>query len=300
MLTVGVIGANGQLGRYVMRSFAGSNAFDPVPFVKQELDVTSPKSIEKALSNRHLDILVNTSAYHGPQAEIALNETFAVNTLGPKYLAEFCGQHAIDFAHISTDFVFGGDLDRPYVETDCPEPVNAYGTSKLAGELFTKSAMAHCYIVRVAGLYGVGGCRAKNHSNFVETILKKAKSGGHIGVVDDQIVSTTYALDAAQSLLQLVQSKEYGTYHMTNSGFCSWYQLARHICSLAQIDADLQPIKAESMGSAVRRPMYSVLDNYNLRTIGLPDLRPWQEAIEAYMTERIASFALEKEWCVIV
>jgi dTDP-4-dehydrorhamnose reductase len=287
-LDVGVIGANGQLGRYIMRVFGNSDAVDAFPLTRKELDVTIPDAIQQALSGRRLDVLINTSAAHGRDTEMALGNTFAVNTLGPKYLALYCQERGVDLAHISTDYVFRGDIKRPYVETDCAEPVNAYGISKLAGEFMIKATTARYYIVRVSGLYGVGGCRAKNNSNFVEMMLAKATEGGPIRVVDDQFVTPTYVLDIAGSLLQLIQTRKYGVYHMTNAGACSWYEFTKEIFRLAKVDVDVQPIQTEQSGAVVTRPMYSVLDNCNLRAIGLPDLRPWQEALAAYMAERQA------------
>jgi len=288
MLKVAVIGANGQLGRYIMRIFQNSSLVEVVPFTRQDLDVAQPKSIQCALSGQPFEILINTSAAHGRDVETALEKTFAVNTIGPKYLAEYCDAKSIDLVHFSTDYVFRGDIQRPYTETDCAEPVNAYGISKLAGELMIRSTMARYYIVRVSGLYGLGGCRAKNNTNFVEMMLDKATKEKMIRVVDDQFVTPTYALDVAESLLQLVQTQKYGVYHMTNAGACSWYEFIREIFRLARVDVEVQQIKTSQSGSVVTRPMYSVLDNCNLRAIGLPDLRPWPEALAAYIAERRA------------
>lgn len=287
-MKVAVVGANGQLGRYIMRVLRNRNLGEAVGFTRQDLDVTRRDSIQRALSGQAFDVLINTSAAHGRDVERALERTFAVNSIGPKYLAEYCEAKSMDLVHISTDYVFRGDAGRPYREADCAEPVNAYGISKLAGELMIKSTMVRYYIARVSGLYGVGGCRAKGDSNFVELMLDKARKEKIIQIVDDQCVTPTYALDVAETLRQLIQTRKYGVYHLTNTGSCSWYEFAQEIFRLTRADVEVQPIKTAQSGSVVTRPMYSVLDNCNLRASGLPDLRSWPEALGAYIKERQA------------
>jgi len=286
MSRIAVIGANGQLGRYLIRVFQESGKNEVVPFTHRGIEVANPKTIEHALSAQTFDLVINTAAAHGQDTEIELEKTFAVNALGPKYLATYCEKARMDLVHFSTDYVFRGNQWRPYTENDCPEPVNAYGISKLAGELFIKSMMSRFYIVRVSALYGIGGCRAKNNSNFVEVILRKASLGETIQVVEDQHVTPTYALDVAETLLALVQTRRYGVYHMTNGGACSWYDFAKEIARLAGMEADFLPIKTAASVSDSKRPMYSVLENRNLRAAGIRDLRPWPEALAAYFKER--------------
>ncbi len=286
MRRVGIIGANGQLGRYLCEAFAGDPGVAVCRFDHAELEVADKEGITRALTRQPVDVLINTSAAHGPAAETDLPHTFAVNALGPAYLAEYCAGHGVDLLHVSTDYVFSGHAKRPYREADRPEPVNGYGVSKLAGELLIRANMANYYVVRVSALFGVGGCRAKHNSNFVEMMLSKAREGKPISVVDDQRVSPTYALDAAEGIKALVQTRRYGTYHMSNTGSCTWYEYAKEIFALSGVSVDLQPIATAAAEVGARRPMHSVLDNERLRSVGLPDLRSWREALDAYLQER--------------
>ena len=221
-----------------------------------------------------------------PTREEKVRESFLVNAVGPRYLAAACAARGVDFVHISTDYVFSGRARRPYVETSRPEPLSIYGISKLAGELAVRHTSERHYVVRVAGLYGVGGCRAKRDTNFVEVILEKASHGEVIKVVRDQVCSPTYALDAARTITQLIATGKYGVYHVTNQGSCSWYDFAREIIRLSGRDADCIPIATDDDASTIRRPRNAALDNRNLRRIGLPEPRHWRDALCAYLEER--------------
>lgn len=286
MLRIAVVGANGQLGRAVVRKFQANGQALVIPLIRSEIDVTRREIVDRALSSLECDVVVNTSAAHGKDAETALEHTFAVNTLGPKYLADHCGRRSIDFVHISTDYVFRGDQRYPYRESDCCQPVKAYGCSKLAGEHLIRSATERWYIVRVSGLYGVGGCRAKGNSNFVDMVLERGQRDKQLAVVDDQWITPTYVVDVAETLLRLIQTRKYDIYHMTNSGACSWYEFACEVVRQARLDAQVNPIKTAASNAPFPRQAYSVLDNYNLRSIGVPDLRSWTAALAAYLEER--------------
>jgi dTDP-4-dehydrorhamnose reductase len=188
---------------------------------------------------------------------------------------------------MSTDYVFGGNKIRstPYAETDTPAPINVYGISKLAGELFVRYILDHYYILRVCGLYGVAGSAGKG-GNFVELMLRLAKEGKAIKVVDDQRLTPTYTVNVAHQIAALIETKQYGLYHATNQGHCTWYEFAAEIFRQCGLSPDLSKAKTGDFGEKATRPAYSVLENKALQAIGLDRMRSWQEALAAYLAER--------------
>ena len=212
---------------------------------------------------------------------------FEVNALGPKYLAENVAQLGGTLLHVSTDYVFPGTDPAPRKETDPVCPINAYGRTKWAGEVFVRALCPKHFIVRTAWLYGLHG------KNFVKTILKKARETGRISVVADQYGSPTYANDLAGALLQLAQTDRYGTYHCTNVGVCSWFELASAAVDIAGISCEKEAITTEEyrrrFPQSARRPMYSALDNTKIAGVLGKTLRPWRDAVEEFID------ALQKE-----
>ena len=164
--------------------------------------------------------------------------------------------------------------------------MNVYGLSKLAGEMAVRLASRRHYIIRVAGLYGIGGCRAKHNTNFVETILAKAARSETLEVVHEQVSSPTYALDAARAIAQLITTGKFGTYHVTNRGSCSWYEFAREILAVSGYDAVCVPIVTSRRPGTSRRPSYTALESRNLRRAGVPQPRGWRDALRDYLSER--------------
>ena len=166
-----------------------------------------------------------------------------------------------------------------------PGPLNVYGTTKLAGEHFVRALAPRSYIARTTGLFGVAGSH-EGRSNFVETMLRLAGQGREIKVVGDQRVSPTYTYDLALALGRLIETHAYGVYHVTNADSCSWFELASTVFELAGLSPNLSSTTAADFGAAARRPAYSVLANGALERAGIPRLRPWREALSAYLGER--------------
>ena len=212
---------------------------------------------------------------------------FEVNALGPKYLAENVTRQEGTLLHVSTDYVFSGTDPTPRKETDPVCPINAYGRTKWAGEVFVRAICPKHFIVRTAWLYGLHG------KNFVKTILKKARETGRISVVADQYGSPTFANDLAEAILQLAQTEQYGTYHCTNAGVCSWFELASAAVDIAGISCKKEAITTEEycrrFPQSARRPMYSALDNTKIAGVLGKPLRPWRDALEEFID------ALQKE-----
>ncbi len=276
-----VFGAAGQLGSDLCSKLPGQ----AIPLTRAELDLTDAAAISRVLGPLRPDVVVNCAAYNFvDRAEEEPEQAFAVNALVPRRLAEVCRELGSILVHFSTDYVFGLDANRqsPYAESDAPGPLSVHGTSKLAGECFVRAIAPRHLVIRTCGLYGRRGSGGKG-TNFVETMLRLAEQGKPLRVVTDQICTPSYAVDVADAVVQLLGTNPHGLYHLTNAGQCSWYEFAETIFALSGVRADLRPITSAEYGSRARRPHYSALRSEHPTT---PSLRPWREALAAYLDER--------------
>lgn len=288
-MRIALIGSNGQLGTDIMSYFKGKGE-DIIGLTQDEIDVCYIDKCEPVILKIKPDLVINTAAFH--KVDLCEDEgeaAFKVNAVGVRNLCEVCLKIDAVLMHFSTDFVFGGDKNRmiPYNEDDCPHPISLYGISKLAGEYIIKYMLKKYYLIRTCGLYGHAGSFGKG-SNFVDLMIELAKKGEKIRVVNDQVLTPTSSKDLAEKLYELIYTKKYGLYHMTNTGQCSWYDFAVEIFKLAGISPDLKPISSEEFAAKAKRPAYSVLDNRNLRAAGIKDMRPWQEALRDYINEKLS------------
>ena len=284
-MRVMLIGTNGQLGSDLVRVLADREL---IPLTHADVEVTDAGQVEAALTHHRPDIVINTAAFHQVDlCEKEVERAFQVNAYAPRLLAMACRDHNVVLVHISTDYVFGGDAFRttPYVETDCPAPINVYGLSKLAGECFIRYLWPRHFIVRTSGLYGLAGSSGKG-GNFVEGRLKQASGGQPIRMVTDQVLTPTYTVDLARAIRRLTETEHYGLYHVTSAGHCSWYEFTAKILELVGLQAELIPQTTTQSGAAARRPAYSVLENAALKAVGLDEMRPWPEALAAYLAAR--------------
>lgn len=279
-----LLGGHGQLSTDISRLWT---RHEVVSLGHQDCDVTDRAMLQDVLQVNRPDVVVNCAAYHrvddceGPGAASAL----AVNVVGAKNVAEACREHDAVCMFLSTDYVFDGLSEHPYSEGHSPSPVSLYGISKAAGEQAVRYVSPRHYIVRSSGLYGVAGSSGKG-GNFVETMIRLAQDRVPIRVVSDQTLGPTSTSDLALALESLISTKAFGTYHATNSGACSWWQFADAIFDLCGLEPDLQPTTSESYGAAALRPQYSVLANDRIQLVGLEQLRPWQDALAAYLIEK--------------
>lgn len=286
-MRLALIGANGQLGYDLMQRLAGQDA---VPLTHADLDIADGDAVERVLDAAACDVVINLAAYHRVddcEAPGNAERAFLVNGLGVRNLARHCARTGRVLVHFSTDYVFDGRAGRPYTEEDAPRPLSVYGASKVAGEHFVQALCERYYLIRTTGLYGVVGSSGKG-GNFVETMISRGRAGAPLRVVDDQVMSPTATADLAGKVLELIATGRYGLYHITNSGWCSWYEFARTIFELDGINADLQPTTSAAFGAAARRPAFSALENRRLVAAGLTPLRPWREALADYLKARAA------------
>lgn len=282
-----LIGANGQLGSDLVPVLEAAGA-EVRPLRHSELDICNPASVSEAVAAFCPDFLINTAAFHKvEECEKNPELSFRVNAIAVCDLARICERHGAVLAHLSTDYVYGGDLGRhiPYEESDPPAPLNVYGVSKAAGELMVPFNTGRYYVLRTSGLYGAAGSSGKG-GNFVETMLRKAGESAPVRVVDDQVLTPTPTLALAEATCELMYARPaYGFYHMTCEGHCSWYEFARTIFDFANVKASLSPVKTSEFPSFVQRPEYSVLSKSKLKAVGIA-LPHWKEGLEHYLAAR--------------
>ena len=278
-----IIGANGQLGSDIVEVFGNENV---IPLTHSDIDITDTDSVNHAFKKFKTNKVINTAALSNvPGCEKNPKKAFEVNALGARNLAIACREVGATLMHISTDYVFDGRKSKPYTENDLPNPLNVYGITKLAGEYFVKAILEKHFIVRTSGLYGTHLCRSKG-GNFVNKMIAMSKKQEEIKVVGDEVLAPTYTRDLVIKIKELIETNAYGTYHITNSGKCSWYEFAQAIFSFLKTNIKLIKISQKGFLPSVKRPKYSVLANEKLKTIGIDSLRPWQEALEDYLREK--------------
>lgn len=279
-----IIGADGQLGTDLCKVIPKE---EQIPLTIKDLDITSYSLTEEMILKYSPEVVINTAAYHRvDDCESADLLAFQVNVFGAKYVAEVCKKINAVLVYLSTDYVFDGTKGSPYLETDAPNPQSAYAISKLAGEQYIKYMLEKYFIVRSSGLYGVAGSLGKGKTNFVENMINKAKNKSELKVVIDEVLTPTYTMDLAGKINELVRTNSFGPYHVTNSGQCSWHEFACKIFELLEMQVAIGEITADQFKTKARRPKYSVLDHAGLKKLGMDDLRPWQEALRAYLIEK--------------
>lgn len=280
-MKVAVIGANGQLGSDLMRVLGE----DAVPLTHEDVDVTDAKSLS-VLEKLRPDMVINTASYvRVDDAEIKAEKAFQVNAVGALNVARMCSRIGAINVYISTAYVFDGAKGNPYVEDDPVSPINVYGVSKHAGELFTSAYSKRYYVIRVASLYGRAGARGKG-GNFVDHMIQRARQGEELRVVDDVVMSPTCTKDVSEMLKKLLElGPEPGVYHMVNEGCCSWYELALEIFSILGWDVEIAPIHSDELSQLARRPEFSALENRRLHALGLR-MRGGREALGEYLIEK--------------
>lgn len=294
-MRVAVLGANGQLGSDICAAFA-TNGAEVLPLTHAEVEIASEKSVRSVLGELSPGLVVNTAAmHHVERCEADPAAAFAVNATGACHLSRYAAQSRCALLHISTDYVFDGARRDPYTEDDPPMPLNVYGISKLAGELFVRTNAPRHFVLRVSGLYGRNPCRAKGGLNFVERMLKLAAERPEIRVVDDEFLTPTSTAEVARQVVVLAATSHYGLYHATAEGSCSWLEFAREIFRIAGGTANLEPARPGEFPVKVPRPKYSVLENRALKVLGLNVFRDWRLGLREYLAERPATAELTGE-----
>jgi dTDP-4-dehydrorhamnose reductase len=284
-MRIAVIGANGQLGVDICAALT-SAGHEVVGLTHADIEILDANSVASIFAARRPEAIVNTAAMHQvDRCEEDPAKAFAINGIGVRNVAQAAATIGAYLLHVSTDYVFDGSKQAPYIETDAPKPLNVYGNTKLAGEYFTLTSGGEAAVLRVSGIYGASPCRAKGGLNFVRLMLKLAAERPEIRVVDDEILSPTYTVDIAQQAAMLVNARRPGLFHGTAQGSCSWYEFARMIFSLTGTKANLQKARPGEFPAKVRRPSYSVLDNAALAAAGIDIMPVWSDGLARYLKQ---------------
>ena len=278
-MKVMVTGAKGMLGSQLCSALAARHEVRGVDI--EDFDITDQAEVRAAVEASHPELVVHCAAWtdvDGCERDPA--RAFLHNARGTWNVADACSGIGAMLVYVSTDFVFDGEKGGPYTEFDHPNPLSVYGASKLAGEDAVRALAPEHYVIRSAWLYGPGG------RNFVDTILAAARQRDELKVVADQFGSPTYTRDLAGAIADLIVSQQvlYGTYHIVNTGVCSWAELAAEALQISGSSARVLPIRASEWPSPTRRPAYSALHSRWLEFQGMPPLRDWKEALASYLT----------------
>ena len=263
-----VFGASGQLGVELCAEL-GRRGYEVRGFERAKIDISNGERVEQALAEFGPSAVFNAAAYN--QVDVAEREpqaAFEANALAVRNLALACRQNDSRLVHFSTDYVFDGMLGRPYAETDLVHPLGAYAVSKLAGELYAQAYLDRPLIVRTSGVFGPAGVRTAR-GNFPELMLRLAREGKPIRVVEDHVASPTYAPLLASRSIEMLESDLDGVFHCGGGQAVSWFDYARLIFDKAGIEADLQPTNEREYRTAARRPKFSALDNERMRKCGV-------------------------------
>lgn len=285
-MKIAVIGASGQLGTDVTAAFL-SHGDDVIGLDHHMIEVASRESVKESLEPVRPEIVVNTAAFHHVEkCEADPAQAFAINAVGARNLAHATRVLGATLIHISTDYVFDGKKEAPYTEQDTPAPLNVYGNTKLSGEFFVRCENPRHFVVRVSAIYGSNPCRAKGGLNFVELMLKLSRGREEIRVVDDEFVSPTPTVEIARQLVALSATSDFGLYHATAEGSCSWFEFARMIFDLTDTKIRLERARPGEFPAKVPRPKYSVLENQALKRKSMNLFTSWEQGLQKYLARR--------------
>jgi dTDP-4-dehydrorhamnose reductase len=272
-----ITGAGGMLGRDLVDA-CRARGHSVLALDEDELDITDTATIDYVLERFRPDAVANCAAYTDVDgAETDEARAMKVNDEGAALLAAGAAQVGAKIVHLSTDYVFDGTKDRPYVESDLPSAISAYGRSKQAGETSVAVANPRHFIVRSSWLFGTGG------RNFVETMLRLGEEQPEVMVVSDQVGCPTYTRHLAQALVELAESEKFGIHHVAGAGHCSWYEFAQEIFDQAGVECRVLSARTEELARPAERPPFSVLGSERRPPAILPD---WREGLRDYLAER--------------
>ena len=272
-----ITGANGQLGRELANQYKDIKGIDLILAKREDLDITNLHNVYSFINENKPDVIINCAAHTAvDKCETEIELAYKINTIGPKNLASAANEIGAEIVQVSTDYVFDGNTDKALTEFDCVNPQTVYGKTKLEGEILVKNHNPKHYIIRTAWLYGDG-------NNFVKTMIKLSQTNKTMKVVNDQKGTPTSTVDLARVIIKLVGDKNYGLFHCTCKGECTWYEFTKEIFRIKGIDTEVSPCSTDEFPRPAKRPEYSVLRNYMLELTTGDITRNWKEAIGEYL-----------------
>jgi dTDP-4-dehydrorhamnose reductase len=279
-----VTGANGQLGQELQRLSSNYPEYRFFFTDVDNLDITRIVNIEDFLGKNQIDIIINCAAYNiVDEAEKEAEKAFLINSIAVRYLAQLAEKNNIFFIHLSTDYVFDGMNNIPYNEFDQPNPLSTYARSKHEGETQVASTLERGMIIRTSWLYSVYG------NNFVKTILKHASQKKLLKVVYDQVGTPTYSADLAEAIMALIphcrEINDVKILHYSNEGVASWYDFAKAIVEISEIDCTIIPVQTSEYPLPAHRPFYSVMDKSRIKKMLNIDIPYWRDSLRECLSK---------------
>jgi dTDP-4-dehydrorhamnose reductase len=269
-----ITGANGQLGLALQRALSGH---DLLTLDHARLDVTDSVAVHKAIVDARPDVVIHAAAWTDTaNCERDPERAMLVNATGARNVAVTSRKAGATMLHVSTNEVFDGEKGAPYDEDDTPQAINAYGRSKLAGEIAVSETLPEHYIVRTSWLYGPG------RASFPEKVLQNAREHGRLRLVTDEVASPTLTGDLAAAIGRLIETREFGIYHLTNEGECSRQEWAKEVLRVAGVEVPIEATTQQAFGLPYRKPAVSALANNSAAKLGIT-LRPWREALRDHL-----------------
>ena len=273
-----VTGAKGQLGTDLMNEL-NRQGLEAIGVDIEEMDITDAESCRRVISREKPDAVIHCAAYTAVDAaEDNVELCSRINGQGTRNVAQACREQGIKLMYISTDYVFDGQGTQPWEPDDPRDPLNVYGETKYQGELAVEELLDQYFTVRIAWVFGLAG------KNFIKTMLRLGQERGAVSVVDDQIGSPTYTYDLARLLVDMIQTDQYGRYHATNEGICSWYEFACEIFRQAGMDqVQVTPVSSQQFAAKAKRPSNSRMSKEKLSDNGFVRLPDWKDALGRYL-----------------
>lgn len=279
MARVVITGAAGQLGVDLVRGFE-ARGHEVIGLTRQDVDFTNGPRTGEAIAASKPDVVINSAAYTAvDKAETDPHTAWQVNAFAPGFIAQACERAGARLVQISTDYVFNGMRGRPWTEWDNTDPKSVYGASKCAGERQATQYCSRAYVVRTSWVLGEHG------NNFAKTMLRLGRSLDALTVVDDQLGSPTFTVDLVDRIALILDTDHYGIWHASNSGSCTWFELARRIFDRSGIEVDLTPTTTQAFNAAAPRPANSVLANMMADHLGLPPMPAWQDSLDELLAK---------------
>jgi len=277
-----VAGAGGMLAGDLTTCLS-EQGYEILALPHDELDITDLKAVRTAANDFEPGLVINCAAYTKvDEAEKEEPRALMVNGLGVQNICLACQQRDVPLVHFSTDYIFDGAKERPYTICDEPNPISAYGRSKLLGERYLLWLLSRFYLIRTSWLFGLHG------KNFIETMLELGQREKQISVVKDQKGCPTWSYHLAQAVVELIQTERYGIYHITNSEPTTWYDFAREIFRICEMDVEVLPVTSDQFPRPAMRPQNSILDPFPLPQVLGREMPSWREALKEYIERRDA------------
>ncbi|MCA1041608.1 dTDP-4-dehydrorhamnose reductase [Bacillus infantis] len=274
-----VTGYTGQLGYDVVREGI-KRGISMTGIGREDVDITNESEVYQYIQRTNPDVIIHCAAYTAvDKAEDDKDTCWNVNVLGTKYITTAAKKVNAKFMYISSDYVFDGKGDEPFMEVDKPDPIGYYGLTKYEGEKIVRDLIEDYFIIRISWVFGING------HNFISTMLRLSENRQELSVVGDQYGSPTYTFDLARLLIDMIQTEKYGIYHASNEGFCTWAEFASEIFQQENKDIIVNSISTEEYPTRAVRPKNSRMSKQKLIDNGFEPLPKWQDALKHYLNE---------------